>query len=94
VLHQLSHAEGDYDICCLVREGKVDVVKDAYLDIRVVQGSLDDVALLEEEARKADVVIREFTLRLAVSELTVDRCCWLPTSAQRRSDTQGSQGAS
>jgi hypothetical protein len=59
VLYQLSQSKEDYEICCLVREKKVDVVKVAYPNIRVVQGGLDDVALIEEESRKADVVIRE-----------------------------------
>jgi hypothetical protein len=58
VLFQLCRS-GDHDVCCLVREGKVDVVKVAYPNIRVVQGGLDDVALIEEESKKADVVIRE-----------------------------------
>jgi hypothetical protein len=69
VLYQLSCSREDYEICCLVREGKVDIVQVAYPNATVVQGGLDDVALIEEESRKADVVIREYTTETLVLQL-------------------------
>lgn len=44
---------------------KAQKVSNAYPKVRVVSGDLDSAALLEEEARKADIVIRKLTLVLS-----------------------------
>lgn len=38
----------------------------AYPDVRIILGDLDNVALIEEEAAKADVVVREWSSYLKV----------------------------
>lgn len=49
----------DYEYACLVRsKDKAEAVKKAFPDVRIVLGSLDDSQLLEEEAAKADIVLR------------------------------------
>lgn len=54
----------------LVRDkAKAEQVSNAYPQVRVVLGELDSAALLEEEARKADVVVREW------SHYINYRCC-------------------
>lgn len=49
----------DYEYVCLVRtEQKGEQVKKAFPNARIVLGDLDNSALLEEEAAKADIVLR------------------------------------
>lgn len=59
VLSQISSRALDkYQITCLVRDaGKVDVVTSAFPAVRIVQGSLDDTDLVEDEAKNADIVL-------------------------------------
>ncbi|RDW56722.1 hypothetical protein BP6252_14015 [Coleophoma cylindrospora] len=57
-LYHLSSAPANYDISALVRDSeKASVVQAAFPHIRVVQGDLDDANLIEEEAKKADIVL-------------------------------------
>jgi hypothetical protein len=42
-------------------EEKAKPVKEAFPDIRIVLGELDDSSVLEEEAAKADIIIRTAT---------------------------------
>ncbi|KAH9827711.1 Nucleoside-diphosphate-sugar epimerase [Teratosphaeria destructans] len=56
-LYAIAHAHPEYDITALVRNSdKGAVVAKEYPSIRLVYGDLDDSALLEEEAKKADIV--------------------------------------
>ncbi|KAK4982202.1 hypothetical protein LTR50_007807 [Elasticomyces elasticus] len=56
-LYAIAHAHPEYDITCLVRNSdKGAVIAAEYPKIRLVYGDLDSSELLEEEARKADVV--------------------------------------
>ena len=49
----------DYEYVCLVRtQDKADKVTKAFPNVRIVLGGLDDSQLLEDEAAKADVVLR------------------------------------
>lgn len=63
MLHVLQIAHPEYEFTVLLRnKEKADQVVNAYPKVRVVLGDLDSSALLEEEARKADVVVRKFVL--------------------------------
>jgi uncharacterized protein YbjT (DUF2867 family) len=58
-LHALYNKHPDYSYTALVRsEEKGQPVKKAFPNVRLVIGDLDDSKVLEEEAAKADVVIR------------------------------------
>jgi nucleoside-diphosphate-sugar epimerase len=60
VLHALKSTHPEHQYCVLLRDSaKADIVSRAYPDIRVILGDLDNAPLIEEEAAKADVVIRE-----------------------------------
>jgi hypothetical protein len=50
-------------ISCLVRASKVSPVSKTYPAVRVVEGYLEDVELVEKEGRNADIVLREYTWR-------------------------------
>ncbi len=53
-------AHPDYDITCLVRNSdKGAQVASQYSRVKLVYGDLDSTELLEEEARKADIILRE-----------------------------------
>ena len=55
----------DYEYACLVRtKEKADKVKEAFPNVRIVLGSLDDSELLEEESAKADIVLRKFQVSM------------------------------
>lgn len=57
--HALYNAHPEYEYTALVRtQDKADLVKKAFPKIRTVLGNLDDSDLLEEEAAKADIVLR------------------------------------
>lgn len=59
-LHALYNAHPEYTYACLVRsQEKGDLVQKAYPKVRLVIGGLDDSELLEDEAAKADVVLRK-----------------------------------
>lgn len=58
---QIAHPEYEFTVLLRNKE-KADQVVNAYPKVRVVLGDLDSSALLEEEARKADVVVRKFVL--------------------------------
>ncbi|RJE21099.1 hypothetical protein PHISCL_06563 [Aspergillus sclerotialis] len=58
ILHALKSTYPKYGYSVLLRDAsKAATVTNAYPDVRVVQGDLDSAALIEEEARNADVVI-------------------------------------
>jgi hypothetical protein len=47
-------------LSCLVRDAsKAKAVQDVFPDIGIVQGSLDDLDLIQSQAEAADVVLRE-----------------------------------
>lgn len=53
-------AHPDYDTTCLVRNSdKGAQVASQYSRVKLVYGDLDSTELLEEEARKADIILRE-----------------------------------
>jgi hypothetical protein len=57
--YAIHRAHPDYEYAALVRsEEKSRKVQAAYPDVRIVIGGLDDSAILEEEAAKADIVLR------------------------------------
>ena len=58
--HVLYSEHPDYEYACLVRsKDKAEVVKKAFPNVRIVLGGLDDSDILEEEAAKADIVLRK-----------------------------------
>ncbi|USP76438.1 non-ribosomal peptide synthetase [Curvularia clavata] len=58
ILYQLYNTHPEYAYSALVRtKEKAKSVTDAFPDVRIVIGSLDDSDILKEEASKADVVI-------------------------------------
>ncbi|KAL9098814.1 MAG: hypothetical protein Q9163_005592 [Psora crenata] len=58
VLYDVFNAHPEYDYACLVRDSdKGSQVASQYAKARLVYGGLDDVGVLEEEAKKADVVL-------------------------------------
>jgi uncharacterized protein YbjT (DUF2867 family) len=60
-LFALYNKHPDYEYSALVRtEEKAKPVKEAFPNVRIVLGNLDDAKVLEEEAAKADVVIRKY----------------------------------
>lgn len=61
-LNALYQAHPEYEYSCLVRtKEKGEKVTSAYPKVRIVLGGLDDSELIEEEAAKADVVLRKYT---------------------------------
>lgn len=57
-MHEIVQSHPEYDISCLVRDSdKGAQVASQYSKVRLVYGDLDDVELLENEARNADVVL-------------------------------------
>lgn len=60
--HVIYNAHPDFSYAVLVRDSsRGALVAAQYPRARLVYGSLDDEALIEEEARKASIVCREFT---------------------------------
>jgi hypothetical protein len=60
VLHALQHAHPDYEVAALIRDKeKASKVLGAFPKVRVVLADLDNVDIIEEESRKANIVIRE-----------------------------------
>jgi hypothetical protein len=58
-LYNLYNAHPEYEYSALVRsKEKAKPVTDAFPNVRIVIGGLDDSDILKEEASKADVVIR------------------------------------
>ncbi|KAL5048635.1 hypothetical protein BDW71DRAFT_177168 [Aspergillus fruticulosus] len=58
VLHALQNTHPEYEIVVLIRSaGKASRVVAAYPQVKVVSGNLDDASVIEEEARKSDVII-------------------------------------
>lgn len=63
MLHVLQTEYPEHEYAVLLRDKeKAEKVSNAYPKVRVVSGDLDSAALLEEEARKADIVVRKFIL--------------------------------
>ena len=61
-------AHPDYDITCLVRNSdKGAQVASHYSRVKLVYGDLDSAELLEKEAKKADIILRELS---SLSRLT------------------------
>jgi len=62
ILYALEHAHPDWEVTALVRNSdKGATVAASYPKIRFAYGSLDDHDVLEEEASKADIVIRTYS---------------------------------
>ena len=58
-LHQIAQTHPEYEITCLVRNSeKGALVASQFAKVRLVYGDLASEQILEEEAKKADVVIR------------------------------------
>lgn len=59
-LYVLMQAHPDSDVTCLVRSSeKGAAIASKYPKIKLVYGDLDSATILEEEAKKADIVLRE-----------------------------------
>ncbi|KAI9876213.1 MAG: hypothetical protein M1830_007020 [Pleopsidium flavum] len=57
-LHVITKAHPEFDITCLVRNSdKGAQVASQYPKVKLVYSDLDDAALIEEEAKKADIVL-------------------------------------
>jgi N-acetyl-gamma-glutamylphosphate reductase len=66
----LYNEHPDYEYACLVRsKDKGEKVKKAYPNVRIVLGGLDDSEILEEEASRADIVLRSTPLTGSESRL-------------------------
>ncbi|PLB53801.1 NAD dependent epimerase/dehydratase family protein [Aspergillus steynii IBT 23096] len=58
ILHALKSAFPQFEYAALLRNAvKGGQVSSAYPDVRVVQGDLDATSVIEEEARRADIVV-------------------------------------
>lgn len=58
-MYALNKAHPEYEYTALVRNSdKGAPVAAAYPKIRLIYGTLDDAAILEEESAKADIVLR------------------------------------
>lgn len=58
VLHQLARAHPEYAVAALVRDAQVGKkISEKYPKVRIVNGSLDDVDLVESEAAQASVTL-------------------------------------
>lgn len=61
-LYAIIQAHPDYEVACLVRNSdKGAQIASQYPNVKLVYGSLDDVELLEGEARKADIVLSRYS---------------------------------
>jgi nucleoside-diphosphate-sugar epimerase len=56
-LHQFTSQHSDWEYAALVRGEKGAAVSQAYPNVRIVNGGLDDAAMIEEESAKADIVL-------------------------------------
>ncbi|KAI9155668.1 aldehyde dehydrogenase [Paramyrothecium foliicola] len=58
VLHSIRQAVPDLSVRALFRDrAKADALATVFPNVQVVEGTLDDVALIEEEAKKADIIL-------------------------------------
>lgn len=73
MLHALHAAHPDFEYALLLRDKKkAEQVASAYPKVRIVLGDLDSAPLLEDEARKADIVVREYLVpSVSITVLTV-----------------------
>lgn len=63
-MYEIAHAHPEYEITCLVRNSdKGAQVGSQYAKAKLVYGDLDSAELLEEESKKADIVLRELRSR-------------------------------
>ena len=61
LLYTLLKAHPDYKISALVRDsGKAKIISEAYPNVRIVLGELESTPLIEEEAAKADIIVRKY----------------------------------
>lgn len=60
-IYAVTHAHPEYEITCLVRNSdKGAVVVQDYPSFKLVYGDLDSADLIEEEAKKADIVLSSY----------------------------------
>ncbi|KAL4762439.1 uncharacterized protein BDW70DRAFT_166901 [Aspergillus foveolatus] len=58
VLHALDNTHPEYEIAALIRSAeKASKVVAAYPRVKVISGNLDDTSIIEEQAKKSDIVI-------------------------------------
>ncbi len=62
VLYRLRHSSlANSRLSCLVRDtSKARHLSDLYPHVEIIQGGLDDSELVEQETRKADVILSQF----------------------------------
>ena len=66
MLHVLREKHPEYEISVLTRDGeKGGNISRACPNVRIVLGELDSTSLIEDEARKADIVISEWLVPMA-----------------------------
>ena len=57
--HALYSEHPEYEYACLVRsKEKGEMIEKAFPNVKIVLGGLDDSEILEQEASKADIVLR------------------------------------
>lgn len=71
-LFTITKAHPDYEITCLVRNSnKGAQVAAVYPSVKLVYGDLDNVDLIEEESKKADIVLSEYLLHFIYKQYLV-----------------------
>ena len=74
-MYRIYGEHPDWEYTCLVRtQGKADAVRRAFPKAKIVIGDLDAAELLEREAAKADIVLREDPNR-PVTMVAATRIC-------------------
>ena len=63
----ISTAHPDYEISCLVRNSEKGAeVASQYAKIKLVYGTLDNIDVLKQEAKHADVVLSQYSILLSL----------------------------
>lgn len=61
-MYRLSSATSKFNVAALVRDsGNSSRVTAAFPNVRIVHGELDNVDLIEDEAKQADVVLSKWS---------------------------------
>ena len=95
ILHTLAHAgHSDLHITSLVRDAsKAQQVQSAYPEVKTILGDLDDIDLIKEQSKAADVVLSTFSLLLPFPHVNlIARLCCHRTRSQCKGYCRGSAG--
>jgi hypothetical protein len=78
VLHTIVNAFPDLTIRALARDSaKADAIIRVFPKVQIVQGALDDLSLIQEEAKNADIILsmayyNNFTFHIATDSFLLD----------------------